>query len=128
MTLDEIKVAVETGHNAASVLMDVLQELVDNHHCPESFGFEGPDTFSGCDECVYCLAKTLIERHWQQHAKKTKEHSPEYDSGLGTTPMMWQMLSEALAANKEKLPESLNNAIYTICEGRAVVVLKNNVT
>lgn len=44
------------------------------------------------------------------------------DTGLGTSPGMWQMLSELVAG--EKLPESLNNAIYALCEGRAKVVLK----
>lgn len=46
----------------------------------------------------------------------------EYDTGMGTTPGMWQMLSEAL--NGEKLPDSLNNAIYALCQGDAAVVLK----
>lgn len=45
-----------------------------------------------------------------------------YDAGLGTSPGMWQMLSELVAG--EKLPESLNRAIYALCEGRAKVVLK----
>ena len=35
---------------------------------------------------------------------------------------MWQMVSEAL--NGEKLPESLNEAIYALVEGRATVILK----
>lgn len=42
-----------------------------------------------------------------------------YDTGLGTSPGMWQLLSELLEG--EKLPESLNNAIYALCEGRAKV-------
>lgn len=46
--------------------------------------------------------------------------STEYDTGFGTTPGMWQLLSELVAG--EKLPESLNNAIYALCEGRAKVV------
>ena len=45
--------------------------------------------------------------------------STEYDTGLGTSPGMWQMLSDLIA--DEKLPEPLNNAIYALCEGRAKV-------
>jgi hypothetical protein len=48
--------------------------------------------------------------------------SLKYDTGIGTTPGMWEMVSEAL--NGEKLPESLNAAIYALAEGRATVVLK----
>lgn len=46
--------------------------------------------------------------------------SNDYDAGMGTTPGMWQMVSEAL--DGEKLPESLNEAIYALAEGRATVV------
>lgn len=45
-----------------------------------------------------------------------------YDTGLGTSPGMWQLLSELVAG--EKPPESLNNAIYALCAGKARVVLK----
>ena len=43
----------------------------------------------------------------------------QYDTGMGTTPGMWQMLSDSL--DGVKLPESINNAIYALSEGRAVV-------
>jgi hypothetical protein len=36
------------------------------------------------------------------------------------TQGMWQMLSDLL--DGEKLPDSLNKAIYDLCEGKAVVV------
>ena len=49
-----------------------------------------------------------------------------YDAGLGTTPGMWELLSELVAG--EKLPESLNNAIYALCEGRAKVAAVNAYT
>ncbi len=45
-----------------------------------------------------------------------------YDTGLGTSPGMWQMLSELVAG--EKLPGSLNNAIYALRDDRAKVVFK----
>ena len=48
--------------------------------------------------------------------------SNEYDTGIGTTPRMWEMASEAL--HGEKLPVSLNAAIHALAEGRATVVLK----
>ena len=62
MTFDELKEALETGHKASSVLREVLRELVDKHHCPKADGFEGPETFPDCGECVYCLAKKLTIR------------------------------------------------------------------
>ena len=46
--------------------------------------------------------------------------SLKYGTGMGTTPGMWQMASEAL--HGEKLPESLNAAIHALVEGRATVV------
>lgn len=49
----------------------------------------------------------------------------EYDAGLGTTPGMWEMLSDALAEYEEKLPESLNAAIYALRDGKAFVALKD---
>lgn len=35
------------------------------------------------------------------------------------TQQMWQMLSELLEG--EQLPETLNNAIYALCEGKAKI-------
>jgi len=46
----------------------------------------------------------------------------EYNSGMGTTPGMWEMLSECL--DGEKLPESLNTALYALRDGTAMVVIK----
>ncbi len=43
-----------------------------------------------------------------------------YDTGLGTSPGMWEMLSEML--DGEKLPESMNAAIYALRSGKARVV------
>lgn len=43
-----------------------------------------------------------------------------YDTGMGTSPGMWEMLSHLIEG--EKLPDSLNAAIYALCEGRALVV------
>ena len=48
--------------------------------------------------------------------------SNDYDAGMGTTPGMWQMVSEAL--DGEKLPESLSSAIHALAEGRATVIFK----
>jgi hypothetical protein len=44
----------------------------------------------------------------------------EFDTGMNTTPGMWQMLSKAL--DGEQLPEPLNGVIYALCEGVASVV------
>ena len=43
----------------------------------------------------------------------------DYDAGMGTTPGMWEILSELI--DGEKLPESLNEAIYALRDGRARV-------
>ena len=45
-----------------------------------------------------------------------------YMTGSGTTPGMWEMVSEAL--HNEKLPESVNAAIYALKDGEAVVIPK----
>ena len=46
--------------------------------------------------------------------------SSQYNTGMGTTPGMWEMASEALEG--EKLPESVNSALYSLCKGEASVV------
>lgn len=46
--------------------------------------------------------------------------SSQFDTGMGTTPGMWGMVSDAL--EDEKLPESVNKAIHALCEGRSSVV------
>jgi hypothetical protein len=45
-----------------------------------------------------------------------------FDTGMGTTPGMWEMLSEHLSEAGEKLPELLNEAIYALRDGRAKVI------
>lgn len=44
----------------------------------------------------------------------------QFDTGMGTTPGMWEMVSEALKG--EKLPESINKAIQALCGGTASVI------
>lgn len=48
--------------------------------------------------------------------------SEQWEAGLGTTPGMWEMVSEALVG--EKLPVSINLAIEMLCNGTAMVVAK----
>lgn len=47
----------------------------------------------------------------------------QLSTGMGTTPSMWEMVSEELAEAGAKLPDSVNKAIYALCEGRATVGL-----
>jgi len=49
----------------------------------------------------------------------------EYSAGLGTTPGMWEMLSELLEG--EKLPESLSRVINLLASKEAEVVEKANI-
>lgn len=48
----------------------------------------------------------------------------DHDTGLNTTKGMWEMLSDILGDNEEKLPNSLNEAIYKLCDGTAKIVMK----
>ena len=48
--------------------------------------------------------------------------SLKYDTGMGTTPGMWEMVSEVL--DGEKLPASVSEAIKALANGRATVVIK----
>lgn len=41
----------------------------------------------------------------------------EFDTGMGTEPGMWEMVSEAL--DGEALPEPVNAAIYALRNGKA---------
>ena len=66
MKFEELKKAVESGHEASAILLGVLQELADKHYCPEAAGFEGSETFSDCGECACCLAKKIIGDEYDQ--------------------------------------------------------------
>lgn len=66
------------------------------------------------------LADNLTTRWVVELMLEIEDGAKAYDTGLGTSPGMWQMLSELVAG--EKLPESLNNAIYALCAGEARVV------
>lgn len=66
------------------------------------------------------LADNLPTRWVVELMLEIEDGAKAYDTGLGTSPGMWQMLSELVAG--EKLPESLNNAIYALCAGEARVV------
>jgi hypothetical protein len=46
----------------------------------------------------------------------------EFDTGLGTSKFMWELVSELL--DGEKLPDSINEAIYKLREGEAEIVEK----
>lgn len=48
--------------------------------------------------------------------------SLEHGTGMGTTPGMWEMVSEVL--DGEKLPASVSEAIKALANGRATVVIK----
>lgn len=50
----------------------------------------------------------------------------EHDTGLNTTKGMWEMLSDILGDNEEKLPKSLNEAIYKLCDGTVFEVNREN--
>ena len=41
--------------------------------------------------------------------------SNDYDAGMGTTPGMWEMVSELL--DGEKLPASVSEATHSACAG-----------
>ena len=49
-----------------------------------------------------------------------------YDTGLGTTLIEWELVSDLLTG--EMLPESINEAIYALREGQAFIVLKPDPT
>ncbi len=49
-----------------------------------------------------------------------------YDTGMGTSPDMWQYLSDELTDLDVKLPESLNRALYALRDGNAVVVPRDH--
>ena len=44
----------------------------------------------------------------------------KFSAGLGTTPAMWEMVSEAL--DGEKLPLAISAAIYALCDGSVAIV------
>lgn len=52
-----------------------------------------------------------------EHTSTQIDTDPLTDSGLNTTPGMWEMVSDAL--DGVPLPESINLAIHALCEGRA---------
>jgi len=57
---------------------------------------------------------------------KTTEESlmDEIYTGMETTKYMWELLSEILSDQQEKLPDPLNKAIYALCDGVAIITEK----
>ena len=51
---------------------------------------------------------------------KGEKKDSQFDTGMGTTPGMWEMVSDALEG--EKLPESVSRAIHALVRGTASVV------
>ncbi len=37
-----------------------LKEVLEATNCPNTYGFEGLDTFPDCGECAYCKAKKRL--------------------------------------------------------------------
>lgn len=66
------------------------------------------------------LADNLPTRWIVELMLEIEDGANAHDTGLGTSPGMWQLLSELV--DGEKLPESLNNAVYALCAGEARVV------
>lgn len=52
----------------------------------------------------------------------------EWDSGLGTDPEMWEMLSDILEEEQIAIPISLSEAIIALQEKRAWIVMKDHYT
>ena len=48
-----------------------------------------------------------------------------YNTGMGTTPGMWDYLSTLLYQYNVKLPKSLNDAIYALIDNKAKIILKS---
>ena len=62
MLREDIKEAVNSGHKSSSILTDVLRVLAKDHHCPSADGFEGPETYTDCGVCTYCIAKEMLSQ------------------------------------------------------------------
>jgi hypothetical protein len=54
------------------------------------------------------------------HEPKQDSGYSDTESGFGTTPGMWEMLSDMLIG--ELLPEPMNTAIYALRDGKARLV------
>lgn len=59
MNIEELKNALNSVDKSGFMLSRVLSDLAINHNCPEADGFQGPNTFSDCGECIVCLADKL---------------------------------------------------------------------
>lgn len=42
------------------VAVDDLKELKELIHCSSAYGFEGPETFLDCENCIVCRLKQLF--------------------------------------------------------------------
>lgn len=59
---EALQEALESGHHASEILGIVLNE-VSELHCPESSGFEGPETYLTCGKCIVCLAREVTSKN-----------------------------------------------------------------
>ena len=46
---------------APPILLFALQKVIEEGHCPNADGFEGPETFPDCEKCDYCLTKKALK-------------------------------------------------------------------
>jgi hypothetical protein len=60
----------------------------------------------------------------RERARRQIEVPSWYSTGLDTTPAMWRLVSEQL--DGLRLPSSINEAIYALCNGQAFLVHRDD--
>jgi len=66
------------------------------------------------------LRRMISSREITEHKFADDNYWHDLESGFGATPSEWSMVSEEL--NGAPLPEPINEAIYALRDGRAVVI------
>jgi hypothetical protein len=56
LTKENLTAAIAGSSLAAEILREAVK-AASQMFCPESYGWEGRDTFPPCDKCFVCLAK-----------------------------------------------------------------------
>lgn len=62
MIEDVLQCLKETAREQSRIDLDLdrLIEWLSEQDCPESYGFEGSNTFGPCNKCPVCEAKRLL--------------------------------------------------------------------
>lgn len=94
--------------------VEMLSSFILEGHCPEAYGFEGPETFPECGKCVYCqLKKSKMED------ETIATTNVSFHTSIGEDVENWTLHDDTAEKLKnggwEDVPENPSNIVDRDC-------------